>query len=528
MNRALHCDILIAGGGLGGCAAALAAASLGYRVIMVEKNRWIGGQLTAQAVPADEHPWIEQCGCTARYRRLRTLIRQYYRDHYPLTPEARQDPNLNPGRGGVSRICCEPRIAHAALEQMLSFDVCRGQLQILRGYRPIEAEVVADTVRQVTFRSVDGTASVSVEAPMVLDATELGDLLPLTGAEYVSGAESRQDTGELHAVAGPARPGNVQAFTWCFAMGYDPDGRRIIDRPASYEHWQRDVPRMKPEWPGSLLSWTYSYPLTCAAVTRMLFGAKEDDPSFWRYRRLVARANYPAEHPIHEVTLVNWPQNDFLEGNLIDQPPALVERYRQAARELSLSLLYWMQTEAPRHDGGTGYPGLYLRPDMTGTEDGLAMDAYIRESRRIRAQFTVLEEHVGKEARPGAGAAAHFEDSVGIGYYRIDLHPDCGGVNYIDIESFPFQIPLGALVPVRLRNLLPACKNIGTTHITNGCYRLHPVEWNIGEAAGLLAAFCLERRTVPVAVHAKVALRQEFQALLHRQAIEFEWPRGTT
>jgi hypothetical protein len=45
---------------------------------------------------------------------------------------------------------------------------------------------------------------------------------------------------------------------------------------------------------------------------------------------------------------------------------------------------------------------------------------------------------------------------------------------------------LGALIPIRMENLLPAAKNIGTTHITNGCYRMHPVEWNIGEAAGAL------------------------------------------
>jgi len=42
-------------------------------------------------------------------------------------------------------------------------------------------------------------------------------------------------------------------------------------------------------------------------------------------------------------------------------------------------------------------------------------------------------------------------------------------------------------------NLLPACKNLGVTHITNGCYRLHPVEWNIGEAVGALAAFCVRK-----------------------------------
>jgi hypothetical protein len=71
-----------------------------------------------------------------------------------------------------------------------------------------------------------------------------------------------------------------------------------------------------------------------------------------------------------------------------------------------------------------------------------------------------------------------------VGSYRIDLHPTTRQRTYVDISSWPFQIPLGALIPVRVENLLPACKNLGVTHITNGCYRLHPVEWNIGEAAG--------------------------------------------
>ena len=113
-----------------------------------------------------------------------------------------------------------------------------------------------------------------------------------------------------------------------------------------------------------------------------------------------------------------------------------------------------------------------------------------------QGEFTVTENHVGVEARaqapgkkPGEFTAEQFTDSVGIGSYRIDLHPSTGGDNYIDISSLPFQIPLGALIPSRVENLLPACKNIGTTHITNGCYRLHPVEWNIGEAVGELVGF---------------------------------------
>jgi len=108
-----------------------------------------------------------------------------------------------------------------------------------------------------------------------------------------------------------------------------------------------------------------------------------------------------------------------------------------------------------------------------GTEDGLAMAPYIRESRRILALTTIREQDVSAEhLAEGSDRARQFTDSVGTGYYRIDLHPSTGGDNYIDVPSLPFQIPLGALIPVRTKNLLPAAKNIGTTHLTNGRYRL--------------------------------------------------------
>src|SRR5258708_35293662 len=93
-----------------------------------------------------------------------------------------------------------------------------------------------------------------------------------------------------------------------------------------------------------------------------------------------------------------------------------------------------MQTEIPRPDGGTGWKGLRLRPDVVGTADGLAKHPYIRESRRIRAEFTVLEKHVGTDARRKAlgrddVTAERFADSVGVGSYRIDLHPSGGGAH---------------------------------------------------------------------------------------------------
>ena len=79
--------------------------------------------------------------------------------------------------------------------------------------------------------------------------------------------------------------------------------------------------------------------------------------------------------------------------------PTRRRKHLERAKQLSLSLLYWLQTEAPRPDGGAGWKGLRLRPDIVGTEDGLAKYPYIRESRRIRAEFTVLEQHVGTDAR---------------------------------------------------------------------------------------------------------------------------------
>ncbi len=227
---------------------------------------------------------------------------------------------------------------------------------------------------------------------------------------------------------------------------------------------------------------------------------------------------------------MNWPQNDYLPGNITDVSPEERRENLEEARQLSLSLFYWLQTEAPRPDGGQGWKGLRLRGDITGTEDGLAKYPYIRESRRILAETTILEQDISLEDRMQITGltqeevrAKAYHDSVGIGYYALDLHPSTGGDNYIDMASVPFQIPLGALIPVRMENLIPGCKNIGSTHITNGCYRLHPVEWNIGEAAGSLCAFSLKRRTIPRQVRNSQNLLSEFQDLLKESGFELAW-----
>ena len=123
--REAQTDILIVGAGLGGVAGALAALRLGKRVILTEETGWIGGQLTSQAVPPDEHPWIEMHGCTATYRELRNRIRDWYRRNYPLLPRAPEQPEAESGRRlrqrALPRAARRPRLdardARAVAEQ---------------------------------------------------------------------------------------------------------------------------------------------------------------------------------------------------------------------------------------------------------------------------------------------------------------------------------------------------------------------------------------------------------------------------
>jgi hypothetical protein len=526
-------DLVIAGGGLGGVAAALAAARAGLRVVMTEVTDWVGGQLTQQGVPPDEHQWIETHGCTRSYRDLRRGIRDYYRRYYPLTRAARARPDLNPGDGWVSRLCHEPRVALAVMEGLLAPYVSSGRVVLLLEHETVGADVAADRVRAIKVRSLQTGNERVLEAPFFIDATELGDLLPLTGTAFVAGCEGQASAGEPHM---PARldPCNQQAFTAVFAMEFVPGTDNTIERPRDYAFWRGYVPPLTPPWSGPLLALTSTHPQT---LQRRPFsfdpagGPASPDANLWVYRRVANTANFRPGTYAGDVSIVNWPQNDYLLGNLVGVEDAERRGHVERARQLSLSMLYWLQTEAPRPDGRAGWHELRLRGDVLGTRDGFAKYPYVREARRIRAVTTIVEQHCGTEARAAlaaagtAGAVAmDYPDSVGVGSYRIDLHPTSAGDNYIDVASLPFQIPLGALLPVQVQNLIPACKNIGTTHITNGCYRLHPVEWNIGEAAGALVAFALARRTRPHAVRETPQLLENFQRRLQAQGVETRWP----
>ncbi len=176
--------------------------------------------------------------------------------------------------GSVSFLCHEPRVSLAVIESMLQPYRPDRQLTVLLRHRAVSAETDHDRVSSVTLEDLDSGEQVGVEAGFILDATELGDLLPLAGVEHVCGAESQAQTGEPHALAGAADPLDQQPISWCFALDYLPDGDFTIDKPADYEFWRS---YQAPFWPAPHLSWTYSEPIDLQAIYRPIFAGPTDE-----------------------------------------------------------------------------------------------------------------------------------------------------------------------------------------------------------------------------------------------------------
>lgn len=501
MKTLIH-EVAIIGASMGGVAAAIASA--GRDVILVAAHDWIGGQMTAQGVSAlDEHPYIEQFGGTRTYNQMRQRIRQYYIDTYnapELMPEGQP---LNPGNGWVSRLCFEPKVGLQVLRDMLPASV-----QLLVGYEAVSADVEDDTIQSVIVENADGE-QIRIEAQYYLDATDTGELLPLTDTAYITGAESYDYTLEPDAPE-EMRPNEVQSFTYCFAIEHYPGEDHTIEKPEHYD-------TMRDEQPYSLILHDK------AGNERYFHMFKQDEEQgnlpFWTYRRIKDGDMLGGR----DLALINWHGNDYYGGNILDASKEEKERILAEAKQLALGFLYWLQTECPRDDGGQGYPGFKLIPDVMGTGDGLSRDPYIRESRRIKGMTRIVQTDIASSNQVFA-RSANFYDSVGIGWYAIDLHP-CVGNKTVSMYSptKPFQIPLRALIPEQTINLIPACKNIGTTHLTNGAYRLHPIEWTIGESAMMLALYCIDMHTLLHSLVGNNYALMKLQYRLVKHGIPITW-----
>lgn len=483
-ERLLDTDVIVAGIGVGAIAAALAVADRGLRVVMAGPESRIGGQITTQLTsPLDEHPLIETTGCTTRYRAFRDAVRAEYGGI------------VNPGGGWVSRLCFEPLTGERVLREMLAAHVDSRAITVVTGARVLAVDRDGDRIAAARFATADGELVVS--CAVAVDATETGDLLPLVGADWVIGSEGRDAFGEPHALPGGPDPLAEQSCTIVAALVRDETPGDVEPTPAGYVELRDAQP--------------FSLILSNDVGHVHEYAAFDDSTlpgSFWSYRRV----RDPRLVGGAETAVINWHGNDFVGAGLVDDPA----RTDAAARALSAAFVHWLRTEMPRDDGGAGYPELRLAPEVSGTPDGYAESPYVRESRRLRSASPVVEQDL--LARAGEARARTFDDSVGVAWYHADLHPRVGGHPSVYAPTAPFQVPLRSLVPAAGAgpvNLIAGAKNLAATQVAAAAFRVHPGEWAIGEAAGVLAAHAIDGSIDPAAVpgDARAVLAVQLDAL---------------
>jgi hypothetical protein len=503
----ISADIAVIGGGLGGIAAAIAAADLGASVILTVEEPMIGGQITAQLTsPLDEHPLVESAGVTATYRRFRDGVR------------AASGGLDNPGEGWVSRLCFEPLAGLRVLEGMLEQHLRSGRIRLLALTRPVGVLDGDDQpvprhftgrIGSVLLLAADGTRT-ALRAEVYIDATELGDLLPLSGCAWVVGSEGSDAFGETDAVAGRADPRAEQSCTWVAALVREREAQPVGDPPPRYEELRDSQP----------FSLTLDGERGEKHRYRFFTAGPSGLPPFWEYRRI--RASRPGAQ-VDEAAVINWAGNDCRSVGLVADPA----RAHADARELTLAFVHWLRTEVPRDpdDGvgalgtGLGYPELRLAPELSGTEDGLAAAPYVRESRRLANPNPVTGLDIAEPARD-------LPDSVGVAWYHADLHSRVGHPESVYRPTRPFQIPASALVPaagVGAVNLLMGAKNLAATQVAAAAYRVHPAEWAIGEAAGVLAAKSWASGVPPLRLIDDPALFESVRQALVEHGAPLDW-----
>lgn len=497
------CDLVVAGAGMGGVAAALAAGRRGLSVCLTEETDWIGGQMTSGGVSAlDENKFIEFTGATRSYYEMRNQIRDHYRRAFQLAPEIAGLENLNPGGCYVSALCFEPKAGVDVLEGMLR----PYPIHIFRRTQIFELERRGNHIESALAYHFDTGLVTRLRGKFYLDATEMGDLLPLAKVPYVVGSEPGSETNEPHA-APEANPACVQSFTYPFAIEHRPGETHRIPKPTHYESYRDGQP----------FTFRLNYPVELGWKGYVQYTMFGDDPPvpnnmsprpFFSWRRLLAAKNFTGSNAPRDLALINWPRQDYHSESALDRTPEDLARVMQEAKRVSLSFLYWLQNDVPRDQGtGTGYPELLLRPEVMGSADGLSKYPYIRESRRLRTKTRVVEQDIVSDELKGSRARL-FTDSIGTGFYMVDIHPCGANERGRMMMPKPFQIPMGTLIPDGVDNLLAAGKNIGVTHLTNGAFRLHPVEWNIGEAAAVMAAKAIRAGRFPDAASVQTDLAE--------------------
>jgi hypothetical protein len=506
----IETDLLIVGGDESGCAAAIQAARLGVkRIVLVNDIDWLGGQFCTQGIgPIDE--WTIVNGKRAEYpasgsfAEILERIHQHNRKTYGLA---------KPGNGWCGSNTIEPKAAAQIFEEWLA--PYASQITVLKGWELSKVLVDDGRVVGVEFGRTrqTGPTSLTVKAKLTADSTDWGDIIRFSGAAYMAGPDLKSRFNEPSAPESLDPGGDLEMnpISWCPLLreaGKD----STIQKPARYDDfsfadWQKAPPWV--DWDGS--GGIYNMAGWCIYTHRRMID---------RYHNGLAPGteavvlNWPAQDyplstlPKHVVAALEQNEPGASKKNIVAMSPAQRRIVFEDAKQRALEFVYWLQTSAHDRVGDFPQSFRYMKlADDYGTADYLPPKPYIREGLRLEALYILREQDVRTEVEKPLWAKSMPFDGV-FGYqFNMDFHPTRRkyrdddpaqpwqpkffGTRNWNAHSDRTMFPLRGFVPVKMDGLLGCSKNIGVTSMVQSSLRLHGQMMHVGSAVGTVAAISL-------------------------------------
>lgn len=504
-------DIVIAGAGTGGTAAALQAARMGARVALLEESDWIGGQMSAAAVSTMDEG-VNLTPPSGIYREFLSRMEAYYlaRGKSVATCYWQTDSH-----------CFEPSATRKILSQMIdevnTTPGGKGHIDLILDDRVVKVDATGNTITGVVT-----ARGRKLQSTILIDATEYGDVLPLTPARFRSG----------HSIGTDRQNACTQDITYTMVIKRYPRGVPkelwMEHEPPEYQKW---LPDLRSEWQTDGNPSGVSLPVNFADhnAYRGLPDSSNPDLYVSTENRQITR------------TVLNW-FNDFpVHTDIFDR--GVRQKIFCESKLKTLANLYYLQHELKETlwsvANDEGYDTAFNRTENScpnipeefkAIERNMPPVPYIRESQRLVGEYTLTAGDIRREHQ-GAPSVSGFGDSIAVGDYADDLHA-CDQESDLEPElehvvdrppgfrSGPFEVPLRSLIPEQVDGLLAAEKNISESRLANGATRLQPITMLTGEAAGTLAALAVKQGIQPRAVPAE----QVQIALLHSGSIVARQP----
>jgi hypothetical protein len=500
-------DVVVAGGGIGGIAAAIQAARMGASVLVVEPSDWIGGQATAAGVSTMDDLSRQSSGL---YFEFISQLRHYY---------DLKRKSMGTCYWDSRSVAFEPSAGQNVLYAMLSSGRGLGKRAPDIRLRASVTQVTREgaSVTGVTVFDKKSGAALKIKCSVLIDATEYGDILPLAKADYRAG---NSVTPFLNQEA------MIQDITWPAIIRHYPNGippHLRVRRPLpGYEEARRNYESYVTA-DGQNFKGVYPVQLPVNFVTHNAYRGLPDSSTYWNYD------GQPQNWKNISKSAVNWgndyPGKDSWNGRSglpvrYLEDPILRAKVEKDAFIKTLHFIYYIQNELGENWSVADDEYLFDEPPVAAR--GLPADwlevarrmppiPYVRESRRILGDYTLTSSELLRNSlsyRDGQ-TSQEFDDAIAIGGYILDLH---GANTDSDMEwemgeksssaalnrpRGPFQVPLRILIPKNVEGLIAAEKHHSMSRWAAGALRLQPICMMVGQAAGALAALSAQAGVPP-------------------------------